>query len=128
MQVETTDFLVDLADVNRTKIRSSHCSTTEGNVLVKVEQFAFTANNMTYALIGASTRWYWDLFPAPRGWGRIPVWGFGKVVASEVDRVDTGEDLFGYFPMSTHALLKPGKIRSDSMHDASEHRAHLSPA
>jgi hypothetical protein len=37
MQLETTDFLVDLADVNRTKIRSSHCSTTEGNVLVKAE-------------------------------------------------------------------------------------------
>jgi hypothetical protein len=128
MEVETTDFLVDLADIKRTKTSSSRCSTTEGDVLVKVEQFAFTANNMTYALIGASTGWYWDFFPAPRGWGRIPVWGFGKVVASEVDHVETGEDLFGYFPMSTHALLKPGKIRSDGLHDASEHRAHLSPA
>jgi hypothetical protein len=79
-------------------------------------------------LIGGLTGWYWDFFPAPRGWGRIPVWGFGKVVASEVERVETGEDLFGYFPMSTHAVLKPGKIRSDGLHDASEHRAHLSPA
>jgi Protein of unknown function (DUF2855) len=128
MQVETADFLVDLADVNRTKTRSSNCSTTEGDVLVKVEQFAFTANNMTYALIGGATGWYWDFFPAPRGWGRIPVWGFGKVVASEIDNVQTGEELFGYFPMSTHVLLKPGKIRSDGLHDASEHRAHLSTA
>ena len=128
MHVEATDFLVDLADMNRTKTSSSRCSSREGDVLVKVEQFAFTANNMTYALIGASTGWYWDFFPAPRGWGRIPVWGFGKVIASEVDDVETGEDLFGYFPMSTHALLKPGKIRSDGLHDASEHRAHLSPA
>jgi Protein of unknown function (DUF2855) len=116
MQVEATDFLVDLADVNRTKTRSSHCSTTEGDVLVKVEQFAFTANNMTYALIGGATGWYWDFFPAPRGWGRIPVWGFGKVVASEINDVETGEDLFGYFPMSTHVILKPGKIRSDGLH------------
>jgi hypothetical protein len=38
MQVETTDFLVDLTDVDRTKTRSSHCSTTEGDVLLKVEQ------------------------------------------------------------------------------------------
>ena len=128
MHVATTDFLVDLADMNHTKTSSSRCSTTEGDVLVKVEQFAFTANNMTYALIGGSTGWYWDFFPAPRGWGRIPVWGFGKVVASEVDNVEIGEDLFGYFPMSTHVLLKPGKIRSDGLHDASEHRAHLSPA
>ena len=128
MHVETTDFLVDLADINRTKTRLSRCPTTEGDVLVKVEQFAFTADNMAYAMIGGSTGWYWDFFPAPRGWGRIPVWGFGKVVASEVDDVETGEDLFGYFPLSTHALLKPRKIRSDGLHDASEHRAHLSPA
>jgi hypothetical protein len=128
MQLETTDFLIDLADVNRTKIGSSRCSTGKDDVLVKVEQFAFTANNMTYALIGASTGWYWDFFPAPRGWGRIPVWGFGKVVASEVGDVEIGENLFGYFPMSTHVVLKPGKIRTDSLHDTSEHRAHLSPA
>jgi hypothetical protein len=128
MQVETTDFLVDLTDVNRTKTRSSHCSTAKGDVLLKVEQFAFTANNMTYALIGGATGWYWDFFPAPRGWGRIPVWGFGKVVASQIDNVETGEELFGYFPMSTHVLLKPRKIRSDGLHDTSEHRAHLSPA
>jgi hypothetical protein len=128
MQVETTDFLVDLADVNRTKISSSRSSTAEGDILLRVEQFAFTANNMTYALIGASTGWYWDFFPAPRGWGRIPVWGYGKVVASEVGDVEIGEELFGYFPMSTHAVLKPRKIRSDGLYDASEHRAHLSPA
>jgi hypothetical protein len=83
---------------------------------------------MTYALIGGATGWYWDFFPAPRGWGRIPVWGFGKVVASQIDNVETGEELFGYFPMSTHVLLKPGKIRSDGLQDASEHRVHLSPA
>jgi hypothetical protein len=128
MQVETTDFLVDLADVNRTKISSSRCSITRGDILLSVEQFAFTANNMTYALIGGSTGWYWDFFPAPRGWGRIPVWGYGKVVASEVSGVEIGEDLFGYFPMSTHAVLKPGRIRSEGLHDASEHRAHLSAA
>jgi hypothetical protein len=83
---------------------------------------------MTYALIGGATGWYWDFFPAPRVWGRIPVWGFGKVVASEIGNVETGEELFGYFPMSTHVLLKPGKIRSDALHDVSEHRPHLLPA
>ena len=62
MHVETTDFLVDLADINRTKTSLSRCSTREGDVLLKVEQFAFTANNMTYALIGGSTGWYWDFF------------------------------------------------------------------
>jgi hypothetical protein len=67
--------LVDLADVNRTKTSSSRCSTAEGDVLVKVEQFAFTANNMTYPLIGTSTGWYWVFFQHP---GDGPDWGLAK--------------------------------------------------
>jgi hypothetical protein len=60
-------------DINRTKTSASRCSTTEGDILMKVEQFAFTANNMTYALMGGATGWYWYFFPAPRGWGRKSV-------------------------------------------------------
>jgi Protein of unknown function (DUF2855) len=60
--------------------------------------------------------------------GTDPRLGFGKVVGSEVDNVETGEELFGYFPMSTHVVLRPGRIRSDGLYDVSEHRAHLSPA
>jgi hypothetical protein len=52
MQVETADFLVDLADVNRTKTRSSHCSTTEGDVLVKVEQVSKFTPGATQAQRG----------------------------------------------------------------------------
>ena len=35
MHVEATDFLVDLADMNRTKTSSSRCSSREGDVLVR---------------------------------------------------------------------------------------------
>ena len=51
----------------------------EEAVLVKVERFAFTANNITYALAGDQLK-YWQLFPAPQGFGNIPVWGFGDVI------------------------------------------------
>jgi hypothetical protein len=54
----------------------------EEAVLVKVERFAFTANNITYALAGDQLK-YWHLFPAPQGFGNIPVWGFGNVIASK---------------------------------------------
>ena len=36
MDVETTDFLVDLTDINRTKTRLSRCSSSKGHVLVSV--------------------------------------------------------------------------------------------
>ena len=55
------------------------CPTTA--LLVKVDRFAFTANNITYAVLGDELK-YWQLFPAPEGFGNIPVWGFGEVIAS----------------------------------------------
>ena len=42
-----------------------------GEVLFEVERFGFSANNVTYALLGDALR-YWDLFPAEPGWGQIP--------------------------------------------------------
>ena len=33
-------------------------------LLVKVDRFAFTANNITYAVLGDQLK-YWHLFPAP---------------------------------------------------------------
>src|SRR5262249_27753002 len=52
-----------------------------GQILVGADKFAFTANNVTYARLGDQIA-YWRFFPAPHGWGYIPVWGLGNVDAS----------------------------------------------
>ena len=57
-----------------------------GQVLVRIDRFAFTANNVTYGVAGDMLN-YWSFFPAEEGWGRIPVWGFGDVVRSSHDAV-----------------------------------------
>ena len=44
----------------------------DGAVRLKVESFAVTANNVTYAVIGDMFG-YWNFFPAPEGWGVVPV-------------------------------------------------------
>lgn len=43
-----------------------------GQVLLQIEHFAFTANNITYAAVGDRMR-YWEFFPAPENKGCIPV-------------------------------------------------------
>ena len=78
-------------------------------LLVKVTRFAFTANNITYAATGDRLK-YWTLFPAPDGFGNIPVWGFGKVIASKHPNVAVGEILFGYFPMATHLVIEATEV------------------
>ncbi len=94
----------------------------ENGLLVKVERFAFTANNITYALLGDQLK-YWDLFPAPEGFGNIPVWGFGKVVQSRHPDVAAGEILFGYFPMATHLVIEASDLKKTT----SSRWCHASP-
>ena len=97
-----------------------------GEVLLAVDKFAFTANNITYAVFGEAMA-YWSFFPAPEGWGRIPVWGFANVAASRHEGVREGERVFGYLPMSTHLRLPVGKVTEAGFADVSSHRVTLPP-
>lgn len=106
---------------------SSATELAPGQVLVRVDRFAFTANNITYGAVGDSLG-YWSFFPAGEpGWGRIPVWGFGDVVRSTHAGVPAGERLYGYFPMSTHVVLHADRVSPASFVDAAAHRAGLPP-
>src|SRR5690606_26278829 len=96
----------------------------EGEVLVAVDKFAFTSNNVTYAAFGDAMQ-YWDFFPAPEGFGRVPVWGFGDVVVSNNPALKVGERIYGYLPMSSHVILKADHIKPAGFVDVSAHRAHL---
>lgn len=100
-----------------------------GQVRVRVDHFAFTANNITYAAFGAAMQ-YWQFYPvAPDAdgttWGCIPVWGFGRVVQSLHPGVAVGERLYGYWPMASHAVLSPVKLSAAALSDGAPHRAGL---
>lgn len=95
-------------------------------LLVKVDRFAFTANNITYAVLGERLK-YWRLFPAPEGFGNIPVWGFGEVIASRHPSIDIGERLFGYYPMATHLVIEAADVSKRSLRDAAPHRQGVAP-
>ncbi|HEU0203187.1 MAG TPA: DUF2855 family protein [Burkholderiaceae bacterium] len=98
-----------------------------GEVLITVDAFAFTSNNVTYATWGEALD-YWKFFPAVEpGWGRIPVWGFGTVLRSACDGIARRERFFGYFPMSTHVVLQPVKLNAAGFSDGTPHRAALHP-
>ncbi|MBW2508286.1 MAG: DUF2855 family protein [Deltaproteobacteria bacterium] len=98
----------------------------EGEILLRIDKFAFTANNLSYATAGEGIG-YWRLFPTEEGWGRIPVWGFADVVASRCDEVPVGERVYGFFPMSSHLIMKPSAIKSERFMDLAEWRQSLPP-
>lgn len=102
----------------------------DGQALLRVDAFAFTANNVTYGVAGDAIG-YWQFFPAQggpdAGWGRIPVWGFGDVVRSRAEGVTEGQRFYGYFPMAGHLLVQPERVSEYGFHDGSAHRAALPP-
>ena len=96
-----------------------------GEVLLRVDRFAFTANNVTYAMFGDAMH-YWQFFPATDpAWGVIPVWGFATVMASAVAGIAVGERFYGYLPTATHLIVQPDRVNAGGFVDGADHRANL---
>jgi Protein of unknown function (DUF2855) len=122
----STDFLVSRKNLHESKFVETELTLKPGQAQIKVDRFAFTANNVTYGAFG-DMMMYWNFFPAPDGWGRVPVWGFGDVVESQADGLKAGERLYGYFPMSTHLIVEPARLTPYGFVDGASQRQKMAP-
>ena len=112
-------------DLAKTELRDETIPDTgPGEALLRVDRVGVTANNVTYALMGDAMH-YWDFFPTTEGWGLVPLWGFGEVVASQTDGVTVGSRVYGYFPSASHVVVRPGAVDETRFKDVAEHRAKL---
>ena len=122
---QNTELWVDRQNLRNTRIVSAALPPLEeGQVLVAIDQFGLTSNNVSYAISG-DTIGYWGYYPAEGNWGKVPVWGCANVVQSNCAEVPVGDRLWGFFPMASHTVLRPGKIRDDKFVDVAEHRQAL---
>ncbi|WP_417593448.1 DUF2855 family protein [Parasphingorhabdus sp.] len=100
-------------------------SLADGQILLAVEKYALTANNITYAVVGDGFG-YWNFFPTgDDDWGIVPVWGFARVVASENADIAVGERVYGYLPMASHLLVTPTNVQDGGFVDGVAHRQGL---
>ncbi|MET0385172.1 MAG: DUF2855 family protein [Polyangiales bacterium] len=124
----TSDFLVkrdNLSEVRWAPAQTRSDETlADGEVLLGIDRYAFTANNITYGLVGDLAQ-YWAFFPAEQGWGRLPVWGHADVVASRVQGLSEGQRIFGYLPMSPYLKVRPDHVGESGFRDATPHRQPL---
>jgi hypothetical protein len=97
-----------------------------GQVLFRVDRFALTANNITYAVTGDMLG-YWKFFPAGEDWGRLPVMGFGDVLRSRHPEVSEGDRFYGFYPISTHLVVQAGP-NAAGLVDTVAHRQDTAPA
>ena len=100
----------------------------DGEAVLRADRVGMTANNVTYAVIGAAFR-YWEFFPAREpGAGRVPLWGFAEVVASRAEGVEVGARVYGFLPTASHLVVRPDRADARGFRDAAEHRAALPAA
>lgn len=97
-------------------------------VIIEIDRLALTANTITYGLAGKSgIISYYDQFPAPQGFARMPFWGFGDVVASNHPAIRVGERLYGFYPLSTFLLTQMGKVSDMTARDMTPCRQTIAP-
>ena len=119
------DFVVNRRDLRLTSVEGgpqvADVVVQPGEVLLRVDRFGLTSNNVGYAALGEKMD-YWSFFPARDGWGQIPVWGFADIARSRHSELREGERLYGYFPMSTYLVVPVDKVSRAGFSDGSLHR------
>jgi hypothetical protein len=122
------DFVVNRDDLHECRIvESAPVRLEPGQALLDISAFGLTSNNITYGVFGDSMS-YWNFFPSDGGWGRIPVWGFADVAATEHDGLEEGTRVFGYLPPSDHLVVSPGRVDGRGFVDSSPHRSSMASA
>jgi hypothetical protein len=114
--------------VNRADIATSRLVTTpteplaDGDVRLSVESYSLTANTATYAQFGDMLD-YWGFYPVDAEWGRVPAIGWARVVESNVDGIEVGQRVSGWFPMATTVDVTAQAV-SAGIRDVGAHRVN----
>lgn len=124
----TTRFVVERNDLRKTSWADVAPGRLEdGCVRLRIDKFALTSNNITYAVFGDAMG-YWQFFPTgDAATGSIPVWGFASVLESRCPGIDVGERFYGYFPIAEEVVLTPREVAAMGFTDDAEHRRALHP-
>lgn len=122
------DFLIRRSNLRETTWTNTPLPPlADGQARLKVDAFALTANNVTYAAFGEAMG-YWNFFPAADpAFGRVPVWGFATVTESKSEGVAPGARVYGYLPISNEFDVQPVRVSAGSFMDGAAHRQGLAP-
>ncbi len=119
---------IDRTDISRTTRPDENdtvaAAPSPGTVVLSVDAFALTANNITYAAFGDAMD-YWSFFPHSSGLGVLPVWGFATVAKSAHADIAAGERIYGYLPSAETLIVAPAAVEAAAFVDAAAHRAKL---
>lgn len=106
-------------------------SLESGQILLRVQKFALTANTVTYATVGDKFG-YWDFhknihdYGNQSKWGFVPAIGWATVEESNNNNIPVGGKYFGWYPMAKYFTLK-AEPKSSGFRDVGDHRQKHAP-
>ena len=124
-------MLAPVLEVNRSSIGETRliddaaAPLGEQEVRLRIDRFAITANNITYAVFGDVLA-YWDFFPTDLPWGRVPAMGWARVTESNSGDIEVGSRFYGWFPMAAETTIK-ATATADGFRDDGDHRLPHAP-
>lgn len=119
-------LLIDHKKITQTRLEAVPSAPLgAGQARLKLQSFALTSNNVTYAASGFAIG-YWNFFPTGiEGQGLVPVWGTAEVVESDSDDLEVGTLLYGFYPLAEELVITPQADGHGGIVDAVAHRADL---
>lgn len=119
-------LLTDHKTITKTRLDDRPSITLQqGQARLRLDSFALTANNVTYAASGFAIG-YWHFFPTGiEGRGLVPVWGTAEVVESSCAELSVGTRLYGFYPLAEELVIAPKADGHGGFVDAAPHRAKL---
>ena len=123
-------FLIHRTDLQQTQFAADPDAPparplAEHQARLRIEHFALTANNLTYAAFGEAMK-YWQFFPAADpAWGCLPVWGFATVTESRISGLAVGRRVYGCLPAGSHLVVQADRVSATGFQDISPHRTDL---
>ena len=121
-------FVVEKTQLHEARwVNTPSPALAEGELRMRIDSFALTSNNITYAAFGDAMN-YWGFYPTGEAsTGCIPVWGFATVAESRCAGVEPGERCYGYWPIGDEAVLQPVRVNEGGFFDGAAHRRELHP-
>lgn len=121
-----TTLVVNRASIGTTELRTEPLGDlAAGQVRLRVDEVALTANTVTYAQFGDMLA-YWSFYPLDDQWGLVPAIGWGTVIESNVEGIDVGGRYSCWYPMATTVDITATPT-GDGFRDDGAHRAPHAP-
>jgi hypothetical protein len=120
--MKNQELIISQSDPSLIRIEESLVrKVTSNEILVRIERFGFTSNNITYVALGKKFQ-YFDFFPALNSKeAKPPVWGVATVIQSQNPSVAIGERIYGYFPIAKYYHMTPSGIRASHFYVSRPH-------